>query len=438
MCRSSCIMSCIVTAHCVQVTADATPSPVAASDIRFGSPSAAPTTKLRIAFVGSNFDGVQDGVTLTLRLLARTLSQAGWEVAFFTLEYKEPTLPLTKQQDTYKIHRIPPRCVLSGGGYQVSTLGFSVSSKARAAWNEFKSFDPQVVHVYSPCALAWDAIFWARHQAVPVPVVSTFHTNFCSMLKYNLPGWLGPVRNVIAKAGWAYLRPFYNRCDRVLAPTHVMARELQQEGIKHAGVWPRGVDTSAFNPLPESEILASKPMVLYVGRLVNEKVAPLAAIANRLVEMNHDVVFEVAGDGPERARLEKEMPKGTKFYGNVDFEDLPVIYRRAMVLLFPSPTETFGRVNIEAMASGVPVIGINQGGSSEIIQHDISGYLVKRPQEVEEQARYASHILSDVAEWRRLRAGALERAQNYQWEQIMSQMMHTYVSCASTLGRNDR
>ena len=187
-------------------------------------------------------------------------------------------------------------------------------------------------------------------------IAGRIHTNFHSYSRHYRLGWLQPV--VLR-----YLRWFHNRTRGTLTPSLDLRDRLQDLSFRNVSVLGRGVDAHLFNPQRRSADLRRKwgaapddPMALYVGRVAPEKNIELAITAFRAMQRrNAATKLVIVGDGPLRTRLQQKYPD-LNFAGLRRDEQLAACYASADVFLFPSETETFGNVVLEAMASGLAVV----------------------------------------------------------------------------------
>jgi len=182
----------------------------------------------------------------------------------------------------------------------------------------------------------------------------------------------------------AYLRWFHNAAALTQTPSEVSRDELLGLGVPRATVWGRGVDTSWFRPTRRSPARRAlmgadgeRALVLHVGRLAIEKgVETLAASFTEARDRLGDrAVFCVAGDGPRAQWVRSTLP-WARHLGFLDRQVLADLYADADLFVFPSATETCGLVALEALASGVPVIGADAGGVRESLRHGLTGRLV--------------------------------------------------------------
>jgi len=285
-----------------------------------------------------------------------------------------------------------------------------------------KKFKPDIIHIMSPCPLGlYGALYGKKHR---IPVVATYHTHFASYAKYYSVEFL-------EKIGWSYLKYLYANCQSTYVPSKPVLLELRKHGLKHLFHLPHGVDTSMFNPEHRSlkwrqSVGAEKKVVLlYVGRLVWEKDLRVLAKSYRLLRKKRkDFILVIVGSGPIRDELKKLMP-GAKFLGAKFGKDLSVAYASSDIFVFPSTTETFGLVTLEAMASGLAVVVADEGGSRSLVEHEKTGLLTK-PRNSLDFARKVNHLIHDLDEREKLSFAALQFAQHQDWEFIFQKQLRYY------------
>ena len=251
-------------------------------------------------------------------------------------------------------------------------LQFGVPAK-RKLHNLWIRSRPDVVYVATEGPLGWSAVSAARRLGIPV--LSGFHTNFDSYARHYQVGFLQP-------AVLRYLRAFHNRTDGTLVPSTDLRDRLDRLGFHNVCVLGRGVDTILFSPRRRSEEVrrrwgagAHDTVALYVGRVADEKNVPTAIAAYRAMKAQHErVTCVIVGDGPLRATLQEEHPD-IIFAGQRTGEELAQYYASADVFLFPSETETFGNVTLEALASGLAVVAYNYAAAGMHIVHRHTGML---------------------------------------------------------------
>jgi glycosyltransferase involved in cell wall biosynthesis len=323
-------------------------------------------TPRHICVITETYPPEVNGVAFTLAHLVDGLSARGHAVSVVR--------PCQRESD-HPDRRCGPNVTLVPSlpfpWYKELQVGVPACGLLRSCWSQHR---PDVVYVATQGPLGWSAVRTARHLAIPV--FSGFHTNFHSYSQYYGAGWLQPV---IVR----YLRRFHNRTHGTLVPSIDLCEQLQATGFKNVYVLDRGVDSQLFAPerrCPELRnqwgISETGLAVLYVGRVAPEKNLRLAVAAYRAMQrFNTSSKFVIVGDGPFRATLQKEHTD-LIFCGVRTGEDLARYYASADVFLFPSETETFGNVTLEAMASGLVVIAYDYAAAGMHLTNGQTGVLV--------------------------------------------------------------
>jgi glycosyltransferase involved in cell wall biosynthesis len=256
-------------------------------------------------------------------------------------------------------------------GYRGLRFGLPVYWRLRRLWREAP---PDVLYIATQGPLGHAALTAARN--VGIPALTGFHTQFH---QYSSHYGLGLLKNRIVGS----LRRFHNRSDATLVPTVELREELENHGFRNVHIMSRGVNTELFDPRRRSGSLRrswgctpAESVVLYVGRLAAEKNLELALQAFQgIASRNAKTRFVLVGDGPERERLLHTRPDlilpGAKIGA-----DLAEHYASGDLFLFPSLTETFGNVVLEAMASGLPVIAFDYAAARACIRSRENGIKV--------------------------------------------------------------
>jgi glycosyltransferase involved in cell wall biosynthesis len=237
---------------------------------------------------------------------------------------------------------------------------------------------------------------------------------------------------LVAEATEVYVDWFYARCATVLAPTRGVADALASRGMPDVGVWGRGVDTDLFSPDRRDDDLRARMLgdgglaILYVGRLSHEKrIGVLLDAFARVSRTCPEARLVVIGEGPARREFERTAPAGTVFPGEARGQELAAYYASADVFCFPSTTDTFGQVLLEAGASGLPVVAAAAGGAQELVQHGQTGLLVQ-PEEPGLLAAALLELAESPARRHALGAAGLGAARARTWEAAISELVGTY------------
>jgi glycosyltransferase involved in cell wall biosynthesis len=246
-------------------------------------------------------------------------------------------------------------------------------------------FRPNAVHIATEGPLGWAARrYCIRHD---MRFTTSYHTQFPEYLKSRMP----------VPLDWSYrlLRSFHGAGERCMVSTAAMSTALTQRGFRNLVRWQRGVDTQLFRPRRKEFLRLPRPIAVYVGRLAIEK------NVDAFLRMAWTGSKVILGDGPERARLQAQYP-GALFTGFLFGEDLAAHLAAADVMVFPSLTDTFGLVNLEAMACGVPVAAFPVTGPIDVVQEGLTGAL---DTDLAQAARRALEVNPRSCRERALRSG---------------------------------
>jgi glycosyltransferase involved in cell wall biosynthesis len=377
---------------------------------------------MKIAYFAGTM--IEDGVTKVLLRLAQHAVKNGHEAIIITgyikPEIKSPVKVITVPAVKFPLYK-DYRLTTPGRLYFASIL---------------KEFQPDLLHLHSPDPLSWAALNYGRRHKIPVLI--THHTAFDRYLPYYRLAWLEPLV-------WDLLGRLYNRASLVDVPSPLIASDLRQHGIKNLAVIPWGIDLQLFNPGKadaqwRNEVTGGKsqPIILYAGRLTREKdLKTLATVYQALRRLNDSTVVPdakafqmvVAGDGPARTELESLMP-GAIFTGNLDHARLAEVYAASDIFLFPSSTDNFPLVIMEALASGLVPVVADRGGAPSAIIHQENG-LICRACDASEFASQVQGLLDDPAALSRLKKAAYQSAQEYDWEKILVRIFKLYEDLVS-------
>lgn len=290
---------------------------------------------------------------------------------------------------------------------------------------------PDIVHIVTEGPLGWSALQAALK--LKIPVCSDFRTNFHAYSLHYGIGWL-------KKPIVSYLRKFHNRTLMTMVPTEHMRAELATGGFRNLRVVARGVDTHLFNPGRRSEALRQEwhvspgtPVVIHVGRLAAEK--NLAALTDAFMGIRQRQPLArlvLVGDGPERKAMRSRIP-GAIFAGTRRGEDLAAHYASGDIFLFPSLTETFGNVTLEAMASGLPLVAYDYAAAAQHVRHGTSGLLAAYGETVDFTAR-AGEMLAwhqqDPEKFKAMGRDARLTAEALDWDCVVQELETLLFSLA--------
>jgi glycosyltransferase involved in cell wall biosynthesis len=291
-----------------------------------------------------------------------------------------------------------------------------------------EEFQPTLIHVATPLNLGLYGIrYGKKHQ---IPMVASYHTHFDQYLRYyNVPflqQWL-----------WKYMIWFHRPFHKLFVPSQSTKDSLIRKGVHHdIELWKRGVNHSIYTPakrgtkVRETYQIQEKNILLYVGRIAPEKEMEMVLNTfNALPEhLKKDTHLLIVGDGPLlKAMLEKHKDQRITFTGFLEGEELANVYASSDLFLFPSSTETFGNVVLEAMASGLPVIGARAGGVQHLIKHNKNGLLCK-----EKNLDSFVSATACLLENQSLRSQYSEQAHQYaltlSWDEIFAKLIESYLN----------
>jgi glycosyltransferase involved in cell wall biosynthesis/predicted metal-dependent phosphoesterase TrpH len=286
------------------------------------------------------------------------------------------------------------------------------------------------VHVCSPGPVGASGALLAR--ALGLPLVGSYHTELTAYAGLRS----GDAR--VAGAMAAAVSAFYGACDVVLSPSPAADGALGAIGVDAERIlrWDRGVDTSRFDPRLRGEApVPGAITVLYSGRITSEKGVGLLADAFALAHAREPRLrLVLAGGGPEEGQLRERLGESATFLGWLEGEELARAYASADVFLFPSATDTFGQVVLEAQASGVPVVAVAEGGPLSLIEDRVSGLLCQA--RAEDLADAVLELVDSPLLHERLARAGLASVAERTWERALQRLADSYtrVLAAPALG----
>ncbi|HZP92390.1 MAG TPA: glycosyltransferase family 1 protein [Burkholderiales bacterium] len=367
---------------------------------------AARSSSLRVGVVSETFPPEINGVSMTVGKLVSALQDRHYHVQLI----RPRQGPADRPQKGEKLEEILCRGlrIPRYAGLQFGLPAKRVLSRLWRLWR------PDVVHIVTEGQLGWSALAAATEHRLPD--ATGFQTNFHSYSEHYRVGFL---RKPVA----AYSRNFHNRALVTMVPTEAMRRDLARRGYRNLRVVSLDVDSRLFSPARRDPALRASwgvgdaPVALYVGRLASEK--NLALVAKAFDAMRkHDPACKLVwvGDGLRRAALQRRFPDHI-FAGMRTGAELAAHYASANVFLFPSLTETFGNVTLEAMASGLAVVAYDYAAAALHVEHGARGVLAPYANADAFSCRAAA-LAADPDCLFRLRAGARAAAERLDWERV--------------------
>ncbi|HEY3705295.1 MAG TPA: glycosyltransferase [Terracidiphilus sp.] len=296
--------------------------------------------------------------------------------------------------------------------------------------NVLARFQPDLIHVTGPSDVG--VVGAGLALALDLPLAASWHTNLheyaarrSEWLLHLLPRWQAEAAGQkIEEMSFAMVTKFYASADVLFAPNQDLCALLARHAAKPCLLMPRGVDAELFHPQRRTRPEDERPRVLgFVGRLSVEKnVALLATVQEQLEKAGvGDFRFMIVGHGMEETWLRQRLP-GAKFTGVLRGEALARAYANMDLFVFPSHTDTFGNVVLEALASGVPAIVTPDGGPKSIVRDGLTGRVVADGS----FAAAIAELLSNPAKHNAMRQAARTHAETASWDAVFEGVYRGY------------
>lgn len=364
---------------------------------------------LRIALVTETYPPDINGVAHTVSKIVEGLRARGHELMLVRPRHHSDTEAATDSRYQEVLVRGAPIPM-----YKQLRMGLPAQGALHKLWLKQR---PDLVHIATEGPLGWSASRAARK--LKIPTSSDFRTNFHAYSQFYGFGWL---KGAIV----AYMRKFHNATHCTMVPTQGLMAELSKIGFDRLMVVPRGVDTEHFSPAKRDEQLrqswgtnAETQVLLSVGRLAVEKnLDTVVRCFKSLRARGLPVKLVIVGDGPMRQALERSVPEAI-FAGTRTGQDLAKHYASADLFIFPSLTETFGNVTIEAMASGLAVVAYDHAAAGQLIEHRRNG-MVLAPNQDAQLFEAARQIVEDPALLAQVRLAARQTAVDRDWTSVIA------------------
>ncbi|GMK39827.1 glycosyl transferase [Paenibacillus sp. CCS19] len=380
---------------------------------------------MRLAIFTDTYEPEVNGVARTLGRWTDFLRRQGIEVMVFA---PDPAMDNTSLHNSIQVQRFTSFPFFL---YPECRLAVPNPVPVRRA---LQLFQPTLIHVATPFNMGLFGIHYAKKYRIPL--VASYHTHFDRYLPYYNLQWM-------AKLLWRYLEWFHHECRMIFVPSPSTKAQLVGRGWRgdRLDVWPRGIKTDQFYPgVNRAELSASygitseQFVVLYVGRLSPEKDVGIAIDAFDKFRQSHpEAVMLIAGDGPSAGELEARCTREQLPVRFLGFQSLPALrelYAAADVFLFPSATETFGNVVLEAMACETAVIGARAGGVADTLTHGVNGLLCD-PGSADAFADALERLHQDPEERSHLAARGLAYSRNQSWDAIFGRLLSQFLEAES-------
>ncbi len=308
---------------------------------------------------------------------------------------------------------------------------------------ELERFRPDIIHITGPSELGLFGAYFAWE--IGIPLAASWHTNIHEYAARRM-GWLtgrmlkssgAAIEDGVEAGTWWATSQFYRLARVLFAPNEELCRMLEKTSLRPCFLMQRGVDTDLFAPRHRTREPGDKTIVLgYVGRLSVEKNVMLLVQVERELQtmgLGDQVRFLIVGHGSEEDSLRRSL-KNAEFAGVLRGAALSEAYANMDVLVFPSHTDTFGNVVLEALASGVPAVVTPDGGPKFIVRDGETGFVT----EDEQFASAVAQLVQGPARLERMRRKARNHALGYSWDAVFDRVYAGYETALKTRGRQER
>lgn len=375
---------------------------------------------MKIAIISDTFYPQINGVCNTLGKMTQYMENNNIEYQFYVPKWGEnPDLEQANQDNVERYDALKPwfypECRLAiPSPYNYERLKRSLSN-----------FNPDIVHIVTEFSLGLMGLKAA--SSLEAALVMSYHTDIPGYLKhYNLPF----MANTLSK----YLQWFHSFAELNLVPSQHTMEQLKKNGFRDLAFWKRGINCDTFSPAYRSlelreEFGAGKiPLLLYVGRIAIEKeLDVLVEAANVMNEKGLHFKLAMIGDGPYRKELEAKQIPNIVFLGYKEGLALQQYYASSDIFVFPSSTETYGNVVLEAMASGLPVVAPLSGGIKENLIDNHNG-LKFMPGNYRDMAKKIEELILNKDFREQLAQNARKDAEKKTWAIVFDELFNSYDS----------
>ena len=330
----------------------------------------------RILLVTDAWAPQVNGVVRTLETIIKKLEEKGLEIKVISPDMFQ-TLPLP----------IYPEI-------RLSLFPFRKLAK------EIESFNPDAIHISTEGPLGWSARKFCIKKGMRF--TTSYHTKF--------PEYMNAMTKLPLTVGYKVIKKFHSSSDAVMVATKTLQKDLEERGFENIVEWTRGVDMKVFNTRQKPALSLPKPVAVYVGRVSLEK------NLEAFLEIELPGTKLIVGDGPQLDVLKNKYPNAI-FSGAKFGKDLAAHYRSGDIFVFPSRTDTFGLVMLEAMACGLPVAAYPVTGPLDVIKDSPAGCLDENLEKAIQSALKAK------------KKDAVSHAKKYSWEACAERFYENLVSC---------
>ncbi len=365
---------------------------------------------MKVALFTDTFNPQINGVTNTLNKLTGYFESSGIEYKIFAPRYDKDEDFQAERIYSMKFFLYPECRIALPNIFRVSQV--------------LSDFRPDIIHLMTEFNMGITGLYYGKKYNIPT--ISNYSTNFSQYTDYYKLDFL-------KQAIWDYMKWFHNQNNITLCPSKEAQKALARHDISNTAVFSRGIDSHSFNRAFRSDDLRrelgieNKLAFLYVGRVSVEKGLDVLSESYKNIkeEYGDKVALVITGDGPYMEKSRDMFPEDTIFTGFKKGIELSELYASCDIFVCPSATETFGNVILEAMSSGLPVIGADAGGVKEIIGHRYNGLLF-RAMDAGDLYICMKELLENKLLAEHVKANGLNYGKNRSWESIIDGLVDIY------------
>ncbi|MGF2616902.1 glycosyltransferase family 1 protein [Rossellomorea vietnamensis] len=368
---------------------------------------------MRIAIFSDTYDPQVNGVARTLKRLTDHMEARGVEFELFVPELGNDsrTYPNIHQHTSFPFF-FYPECR-------------TAIANPRKIEKRLREFSPDLIHLATPLTMGLYGLHAAKKLGIPM--AASYHTHFDRYLDYYKMSWISPFL-------WKYMKWFHAECEKIFVPSIETMLHLEEQGLSNLSIWTRGVDCSMFTPSKrmlqtrEKYKIQKKYLILFAGRLAPEKDLDtlISTIKGLSPSIRDEVHWMIAGNGPCYQEVQKKLQgESVTMTGYLNSKELSELYASSDLFVFPSPTETFGNVVLEAAASGIPAVVADQGGVTGIIKNHFNG-LICPARSSTGFVEAVEFLITNEEARERMGRNAREFAENQSWERIFDGLLNEY------------
>jgi len=373
---------------------------------------------MRVALFTDTYDEV-NGVANTFRYLTQYCQKTGRHLDVYTHADDKDSV---EDLGTVRIFRYKPAVPID----IYFDMIFDIKVPRLRIFKDFRVQHYNLIHTATPGSMGLNALLLSL--ADNIPMAGSYHTSLPEYVrdrvnnivkKFKLPTEHSGQRS--EKITWEFMQWYYNQTKLVLAPSEHTKSILETHLKTPISIFSRGIDTERFHPKYRKE--HDQAVVLYVGRVSTEKNLNVLV---KIFQNKHDAVLEIVGDGPYLKEMRSRCPDA-RFVGFLKGQALSDAYASADIFAFPSTTDTFGNVVLEAMSSGLPVVVTDQMGPKELIEHGVNGYITHSD---EDFLDHINMLITDRAKCQQMGDAARRYALTRSWDAVFERLFEEYHAVA--------